>query len=187
MYDRAGDAHYDTISAFQKSIRGSDPDAAVYYLARMLAAGEDPLFVARRLVVIASEDVGLADSSMLGLATAAYAAAERVGLPECRINLAHATVALALAKKSTRAYRALSRAMRVVSDEPGMGTLPIPGHLRNRAVREVRDTEGGEGTGYKYNPEYREGKVRQQYLPEALWGRVFLEDRDLGEKIDPDL
>jgi putative ATPase len=119
VYDRAGDQHYDTISAFHKSVRGSDPDAALYYLARMLQSGEDPLFIARRMVVIASEDVGLADNSMLSLATGAYAAAEKIGMPECRIALGHVTVALCLAPKSTRAYRSLNNAYAALK-EPGV-------------------------------------------------------------------
>ena len=124
VYDRAGDQHYDTISAFHKSIRGSDPDAALYYLARMLQSGEDPLYIARRLIVVASEDIGLADNTMLPLATAAYSAAEKIGMPECKINLAHATVAFALSKKSTRAYRGLNNAMAALS-EPGIAGLPV--------------------------------------------------------------
>ena len=184
VYDRAGDQHYDTISAFHKSVRGSDPDAALYYLARMLQSGEDPLYIARRMVVIASEDVGLADNSLLSLATAAYAAAEKLGMPECRINLAHATVALALAKKSTRAYRGLSNAFAAL-EEPGVAGLPIPIHLRNAPTRLMK--EMGYGKEYKYNPEYVDGKVVQQYLPDKLQGSKFLESRDLGTEIDPDL
>lgn len=107
VYDRAGDQHYDSVSAFHKSVRGSDPDAALYYLARMIQSGEDALYIARRMVVIASEDIGLADNSMLSLATATYTAAEKIGMPEARINLAHCAVALAMSKKSTRAYRGL--------------------------------------------------------------------------------
>ncbi|KAL9112086.1 MAG: hypothetical protein Q9187_007825, partial [Circinaria calcarea] len=168
VYDRAGDQHYDTISAFHKSIRGSDPDAALYYLARMIQSGEDPLYIARRLVVIASEDVGLADNTMLSLATAAHTAAEKIGMPEARINLAHATVALALAKKSTRAYRGLGNATAALN-EPGVAGLPIPIHLRNAPTRLMK--EMGYGKEYKYNPNYRDGKVAQDYLPEKLKGK----------------
>jgi putative ATPase len=182
VYDRAGDQHYDTISAFHKSVRGSDPDAALYYLARMLQSGEDPLYVARRMVVIASEDVGLADNSMLPLATAAYTAAEKIGMPECRIQLAHATVALCLAPKSTRAYRGLSNAYAALR-EPGVAGLPIPIHLRNAPTKLMKEL--GYGEEYKYNPNYKEGKVVQEYLPEQLKGRIFLEDRDLGTEVDP--
>lgn len=184
VYDRAGDQHYDTISAFHKAVRGSDADATVYYLARMLQSGEDPLFIARRMVVIASEDVGLADSTLLPLATAAYAAAQQIGMPEARIPLAHCAVALALAPKSTRAYRALNNAYAALR-EPGVAALPVPVHLRNAPTRLMR--EMGYGKEYKYPPNYRDGRVRQDYLPEALLGRTFLEERDLGTEIDPDM
>ncbi|SLM34661.1 dna replication atpase [Lasallia pustulata] len=182
VYDRAGDQHYDTISAFHKSIRGSDPDASLYYLARMLQSGEDPLYIARRLVVIASEDIGLADNTMLSLATAAYTAAEKIGMPEARINLAHATVAMALCKKSTRAYRGLGNAMAALN-EPGVAGLPVPVHLKNAPTRLMKEL--GYGKEYKYNPDYTDGKVQQEYLPEGLRGKRFLEDNDLGTEIDP--
>ncbi|KAI9661557.1 MAG: hypothetical protein M1829_006248 [Trizodia sp. TS-e1964] len=184
VYDRAGDQHYDTISAFHKSIRGSDPDAALYYLGRMLQSGEDPLFIARRLVVIASEDIGLADNSMLALATAGYTAAEKVGMPEARINLAHVTTALALSKKSTRAYRGFTAVMHAI-EQPGVAGLPVPVHLRNAPTRLLR--EMGHGRDYKYNPDYLEGEVVQEYLPAELKGTKFLDDNDLGSKVDPDL
>lgn len=184
VYDRAGDQHYDTISAFHKSIRGSDPDAALYYLARMLQSGEDPLYIARRLIVVASEDVGLADNTLLPLATAAYSACEKIGLPECRINLAHAAVALSLAPKSTRAYRGLSNALAALQ-EPGIAGLPVPVHLRNAPTRLMK--EMGFGHEYKYNPDFVDGRVVQEYLPEKMKGRMFLEERDLGTKIDEEL
>lgn len=184
VYDRAGDQHYDSISALHKSIRGSDADAALYYLARMLESGEDPRYIARRLVVVASEDVGLADNTLLQLATATYTACEKIGMPECRINLAHAVTALALAPKSTRAYRGLNNAMQALK-EPGVAALPIPFHLRNAPTKLMKDM--GYGEDYKYNPNYLEGRVRQEYLPEELRGRSFLEDLDLGTKVDPDL
>jgi putative ATPase len=184
VYDRSGDMHYDSISAFHKSVRGSDPDAAVYYLARMLQSGEDPLYIARRMIVIASEDVGLADNTMLPLATAAYSAAEKIGMPECRINLAHCAIALALAPKSTRAYRALNNAMSAIA-EPGIAGLPIPFHLRNAPTRLMKEL--GYGKEYKYNPDYKDGRVAQTYMPEKLEGRKFLEDEDLGTLVDPDL
>jgi putative ATPase len=184
VYDRNGDQHYDTISALHKSIRGSDPDAALYYLARMLQSGEDPLYIARRLIVVASEDVGLADNTMLPLATAAYAACEKIGMPECRINLAHTVVALCQAKKSTRAYRGLGNVMAALN-EPGIAGLPVPVHLRNAPTRLMK--EMGYGAEYKYNPEYLDGRVAQEYLPEKIQGRRFLEDLDLGTKIDEEL
>jgi putative ATPase len=184
VYDRAGDQHYDTISAFHKSLRGSDPDAALYYLGRMIQSGEDPLYIARRLIVVASEDIGLADNSMLNLAISTHSAVEKVGLPEARINLAHATVAMALSKKSTRAYRGLNNAYAALA-EPGMAALPIPFHLRNAPTRLMKEL--GYGKEYKYNPNYQDGKVAQEYLPEKLRGRRFLEDLDLGVQEDPDL
>ncbi|KAJ4326690.1 DNA-dependent ATPase mgs1 [Fusarium piperis] len=184
VYDRAGDQHYDTISAFHKSVRGNDADAALYYLARMLQSGEDPLFIARRMVVIASEDVGLADNTLLPLATATYTATQQIGMPEARIPLAHCTVALCNAPKSTRAYRALNNAYAALR-EPGVAGLPVPLHLRNAPTRLMRDL--GYGAEYKYPPNYRDGQVKQTYLPEELIGRRFLEERDLGTEIDPDL
>lgn len=184
VYDRGGDQHYDSISAFHKSVRGNDPDAALYYLARMLQSGEDPLFIARRMVVIASEDVGLADNTLLPLATAAYTATQQIGMPEARIPLAHCAVALCLAPKSTRAYRALNNAYAALR-EPGVASLPVPLHLRNAPTRLMR--EMGYGAEYKYPPNYRDGKVRQEYLPGELAGRRFLEERDLGTEVDPDL
>ncbi|KAI1108895.1 ATPase WRNIP1 [Nemania sp. NC0429] len=184
VYDRAGDQHYDTISAFHKSVRGSDPDATLYYLARMLQSGEDPLFIARRMVVIASEDVGLADNSMLTLATSTFTATQQIGMPEARIPLAHCAVALSLAPKSTRAYRGLGNASAALR-EPGVAALPIPIHLRNAPTRLMREL--GFGKEYKYNPNYKDGRVKQDYLPVDILSRRFLEDRDLGTEIDPDL
>lgn len=183
VYDRAGDQHYDTISAFHKSLRGSDPDAALYYLARMIQSGEDPLYIARRLIVVASEDIGLADNTMLTLATSTHAAVEKIGLPEARINLAHATVAMALSKKSTRAYRGLNNAFAALN-EPGVAGLPIPIHLRNAPTKLMKEL--GYGKEYKYNPHYVDGQVQQDYLPEEILGRTFLEDLDLGTRRDPD-
>jgi putative ATPase len=183
VYDRAGDQHYDTISAFHKSVRGSNADAALYYLARMLQSGEDPLYIARRMVVIASEDVGLADNTMLSLATATYTAAEKIGMPECRINLGHCAVALALAPKSVRAYRGLNAAYGALK-EPGIAGLPVPIHLRNAPTKLMKEI--GYGAEYKYNPDYANGQVAQGYLPDGLKERTFLSQMDLGEKIDPE-
>ena len=184
VYDRAGDQHYDTISAFHKSVRGSDADATLYYLARMLQSGEDPLFIARRMVVIASEDVGLADNTMLSLATATYSAAEKIGMPECRINLAHCAVALAQSAKSVRAYRGLNAAYAALK-EPGVAGLPVPIHLRNAPTKLMKEL--GYGHEYKYNPDFADGRVAQEYLPEGLRGKTFLKEIDLGEKVDPDV
>ena len=183
VYDRSGDQHYDTISAFHKSVRGSDPHATLYYLARMIQSGEDALYIARRMVVIASEDVGLRDNSMLTLATSTYTAAEKIGMPEARINLAHCAVALALSPKSTRAYRGLDNAMAALK-EPGVAALPIPIHLRNAPTRLMREL--GYGAEYKYNPNFVDGKVKQEYLPQELRESIFLEERDLGMEIDED-
>ena len=184
VYDRAGDQHYDTISAFHKSVRGSNADAALYYLARMLQSGEDALYIARRMCVIASEDVGLADNTLLPLAMATYGACEKIGMPECRINLAHCTVALCLAPKSTRAYKGLNAAYSALA-EPGIAGLPIPIHLRNAPTRLMK--EMGYGKEYKYNPDFVNGRVVQEYLPEKLEGRRFLGSRDLGEKVDSEI
>lgn len=160
VYDRAGDAHYDAISAFHKSVRGSDPDGALFWLSRMLMGGEDPLYIARRMVVIASEDVGLADNSMLSLATAAFTAVQQIGLPEARINLAHAAVALSLSKKSVRAYRALGKATEALERDPAIAGASIPMHLRNAPTKLMKEI--GYGKEYKYNPDYMDGKVKQE-------------------------
>lgn len=185
VYDRAGDQHYDTISAFHKSIRGNHPDGALYYLARMLASGEDPLYIARRLIVIASEDIGLADNTLLPLATATYTACQFLGLPECRINLAHCTVALSLSPKSVRAYRGFKAAEFAMHHEPGVANLPVPIHLRNAPTRLMKEL--GYGAEYKYPPDYTNGQVQQEYLPTELASRKFLSDADFGDKLDPEI
>ena len=166
LYDRE-DAHYDTVSAFIKSMRGSDPDAAVYYLASMLAGGEDPRFIARRLVIFASEDVGNADPQALQVAVAAARAVELVGLPECRINLSQAATYLALAPKSNAAYKAVEAALADVERE---GNLPPPAHLRDANYPGAKRL--GHGVGYRY-PHAFGGYVEQQYLPDALSGRRY--------------
>ena len=160
VYDRLGDAHYDTISAFIKSMRGSDPDASLYWLAKMLEAGEDPRFIARRMVIFASEDVGCADPLALSQAVACYQAVERVGLPEARINLGHVVVYLACAPKSNAAYSALNKAMEDVQQGR---TLEVPRHLRtqHRGAKELGHT------GYKYSHDYDGHFVAQDYLPET--------------------
>ncbi|KAI5791648.1 DNA-dependent ATPase MGS1 [Peziza echinospora] len=185
VYDRSGDMHYDTISAFHKSVRGSNADAALFWLGRMLAGGEDPLYIARRMVVIASEDVGLADNSLLPLATATYTAVQQIGLPEARINLAHCAVALAEAKKSVRAYRGLSEVMTLLDRDPVATGAPIPYHLRNAPTKLMKNL--GYGKDYKYNPDYQNGEVLQDYLPEGLPKKAFLEDMHLGRQRDPEL
>jgi putative ATPase len=168
LYDKSGDGHYDTISAFIKSMRGSDPHAAVYWLARMLYAGEDPRFIARRMVIFASEDVGLADSHALLMADAAARAVEFVGLPECKLNLAHAVLYLALAPKSNSATRAISAASGEV--EKGL-TPPVPVHLRDASYRGAKTL--GHGEGYLYPHNFPDNYVPQRYLPEAIEDREY--------------
>ena len=166
-YDRAGDGHYDTISAFIKSMRGSDPDAALYWLAFMLNAGEDIRFIARRIVICASEDVGLADSNALRVAIAAARAAEMVGMPEARIPLAHATVYIATAPKSNSAYMALEAAMQDVREGK---TLAVPDHLATATRKKLARLRGAtaEETTYKYAHDFGEDHyVPQAYLPEG--------------------
>lgn len=172
IYDRAGDAHYDTISAFHKSVRGSDPDGTIFWLARMLKGGEDPLFIARRMIVMASEDIGLADNSMLSLATATFTAIQQVGMPEARINLAHCAVALALSKKSTRSYRALGKAMELCEHDPALAGAPVPVHLRNAPTKLMKEL--GYGKEYKYNPDYRNGKVKQEVCLKYFFGSFIV-------------
>jgi putative ATPase len=169
LYDKAGEEHYNVISAFIKSMRGSDPDAAVYWLARMLEAGEDPLFIARRMVIFASEDVGLADPNALPLAVAVKDAVHFVGLPEARINLAHGVAYLALAPKSNASYAALGEASAEVKRS---GALPVPKHLRNAPTGLMREL--GYGRGYVYPHGREEEATGQTYLPSALAGRKFL-------------
>ena len=170
LYDKAGDNHYDTISAFIKSIRASDPDAAVYWLARMLEAGEDPLFIARRVVIAAAEDVGMADPQALPVAVAAQQAVHFVGLPEGAIPLAQAVVYLATAPKSNASYMALNRALEEVrTGRPH----PVPLHLRNAPTGLMRSL--GYGRDYKYAHDYEGHFAGQQNLPEELAGRRFYE------------
>jgi len=175
LYDRDGDAHYDMISAFIKSIRGSDPDAAVYWLARMLAAGEDPKFVARRMVVHAAEDVGLADPQALLMAVAAAQAVEFVGLPEARIPMAEAAIYLATAPKSNATIAAISRAWHDVEHEEAR---PVPRHLRDASYPGARHL--GHGAGYEYPHDHPGGFVAQQYVPENVRDRTYYEPTAAG-------
>ncbi len=170
LYDKGGDEHYNVISAFIKSMRGSDPDAALYWLARMLEAGEDALFIARRMVIFASEDVGLADPHALSVAIAVKDAVHFVGLPEARINLAHGVAYLASAPKSNASYAAIGEA---TAEVKRTGALPVPVHLRNAPTALMRDL--GYGRGYVYPHGKDEEAKRQVYLPDALVGRRFLE------------
>ncbi len=174
-YDRQGDEHYDVISAFIKSIRGSDPDAAVHYLARMIEAGEDPRFIARRLVVHAAEDIGLADPRALQIAVAAADAVAFIGMPEGRIPLAEATLYLATAPKSPATINAIDAAL---ADVRAGRMGPVPKHLRDAHYAGAKRL--GHGKGYRYPHDSEIGVVAQQYLPDALAGRRYYEPRPLG-------
>ena len=174
-YDRAGDGHYDTVSAFIKSLRGNDPDAALYWLAAMIAAGEDPKFIARRLIISASEDVGNADPRALSVAIAAGQALDWIGLPEAQYALAQATTYVATAPKSNRSGAAYWAA---VSDVESNGALPVPLHLRNAAHRGMK--QHGIGVGYRYSHDYEGADVEQQYLPDAIAARRYYLPTDQG-------
>lgn len=167
-YDRNGELHYDIISAFIKSIRGSDPDAAVYWLARMVKGGEDPEFIARRLVILASEDIGLANPNALLLANATFDALRKIGWPEGRIILAECTVYLANSPKSNSAYLSIDAALAAVDKT---GNLPVPLHLRNAPTKLMKDL--GYHEGYKYAHDFQGNYVKQQYLPDELAGTSF--------------
>jgi len=161
MYDKAADEHYNTISAFIKSMRASNPDAALYYLARMVEAGEDPLFIARRMVIFASEDIGIAQPTALVVANEVFRACETIGYPECQENLAHGTVYLALAKKDRSAYDAYMKALK---DVKKYGNLPIPLNLRNPVTKLMKKL--GYGEGY-------EKYTNRDLLPEKLKGKKY--------------
>jgi putative ATPase len=175
VYDRQGDAHYDVISAFIKSIRGSDPDATLFWLARMLEAGEDARFIARRMIVHASEDIGLADPRALTIAVAAAQAVEHVGLPEARLNLAEAAIYLARAPKSNSVYTALAAAM-----EDAVGADPVPAHLRDASYPGAKRL--GHGTGYRYPHDYPGHRVDQEYRPVRFQGTRYYEPSGEGEE-----
>jgi len=183
-YDKAGEEHYNVISAFIKSLRGGDPDAAVYWMMRMLEAGEDPLFIARRMVIFAAEDVGNAEPQALQVAVAAKDAVHFVGLPEGRIPLAQAATFLATCPKSNAAYRAMLAA---ADDVKRAGVLPVPLHLRNAPTPLMKGL--GYGAGYLYPHDYDEAVVEQDYMPEALAGRRYYEptergrEREIGERL----
>ena len=169
LYDKNGEQHYDVISAFIKSVRGSDPDAAIYYLARMLAGGEEPRFIARRLVILASEDIGLANPNALLLANACFDTVHKIGMPEARITLAETTIYLATSPKSNSAYAAINAALDFVAHDTT--NRPVPLHLRNAPTRLMK--ESGYGKGYKYAHDYAENFVEQQFLPDSLVGKRF--------------
>lgn len=174
-YDKSDSGHYDTISAFIKSLRGSDPDAALYYMSKMLYCGEDPKFIARRMVIFASEDISNADPHALEIAVNVFKAVEVIGLPECRINLAQAVTYLACAPKSNASYTALARAMNDIKKYP---TADIPLHLRN-AVYEGQKADGT-GVGYLYPHDYPEHIVKQQYMPDGFEKRRYYDPTEQG-------
>ena len=184
MYDKAGDSHYDTISAFIKSVRGSSPDGALYWLARMIESGEDPLFIARRLVILAAEDIGLADPQALTVAVAVQQAVHFIGMPEGRIPLAEATVYLATAPKSNTAYAALNEAM---SDVRRLPNDPVPLHLRNAVTGLMQQM--GYGKDYKYSHDYEGHFEPQEYLPPELQDRRYYQpgtegaEKDIAERL----
>lgn len=170
LYDKDGEQHYDIISALHKSLRGSDVDAALYWLGRMLEAGENPLYIARRLIRFASEDIGMADSQALVIATNCYHACHFIGMPECGVNLAHCVVYLAQAQKSVAVYKAYKNVkhdvLQTINDS-------VPLHLRNAPTQLMKDLDYGKG--YKYNPDY-DGKVEQDYLPKSLLGKKYYDE-----------
>ena len=169
LYDKNGEQHYDVISAFIKSVRGSDPNAAIYYLARMLAGGEEPRFIARRLVILASEDIGLANPNALLLANACFDTVHKIGMPEARITLAETTIYLATSAKSNSAYAAINEALAFVNKDTNL--RPVPLHLRNAVTGLMKDE--GYGEGYKYAHDYSGNFVEQEFLPESLKGKQF--------------
>lgn len=174
-YDKSGDNHYDTVSAFIKSMRGSDPDAAVYYLARMLYAGEDVKFIARRIMILAAEDIGNADPMALTVAVSAAQAVERIGMPEAQIILSQAVTYMASAPKSNAAVNAISKAMDIVGRTK---TPPVPTHLQDAHYKSAEKL--GHGLGYKYAHNYKNHYVKQQYLPDGLTNEVFYEPSENG-------
>ncbi len=177
LYDRAGEEHYNTISAFIKSVRGSDPDAAVYYLGRMLEAGEDPKFIARRLVILASEDIGNAEPYALTLATDCFTAVNYVGMPESRIILSQVTTYLASCPKSNAAYKAIKKAEKDVRENPG---LQIPLHLRNAPTKLMKDL--GYKKGYNYAHDYEDHFVEDDFLPAEIKDRIYYEPTEKGRE-----
>ncbi|MCB9261226.1 MAG: replication-associated recombination protein A [Flavobacteriales bacterium] len=169
IYDKTGDQHYDIISAFIKSMRGSDPNAAVYYLARMIEAGEDPIFIARRMVILASEDIGNANPTALVLATNGLQAAQAIGYPECRIILSQVAVYLATSPKSNSTYMAIGKAQKLIAET---GNLPVPMHLRNAPTKLMKELDYG--VGYKYAHDFG-GFVNLEFLPEEIVGTTLYE------------
>ncbi len=171
LYDKQGEQHYDVISAFIKSVRGSDPNAAIYYLARMLAGGEEPRFIARRLVILASEDIGLANPNALLLANACFDTVHKIGMPEARITLAETVIYLATSPKSNSAYMAINRALAMVENDTT--NRPVPLHLRNAPTKLM--SKAGYGKGYKYAHDFEGHFAEMEFLPESLAGTRFYE------------
>lgn len=176
-YDKGGEQHYDIISAFIKSIRGSDPNAAIYWLARMLAGGEDVKFIARRLIISASEDIGNANPNALLLANATFEAVSKIGMPEARIILAQATTYLATSAKSNASYMAINAAMSFVKSHPD---YPVPLHLRNAVTSYMKNE--GYGAGYKYSHDYQGNEGAQEFLPEGMSGYTFYYPKEIGSE-----
>ena len=175
IFDKDGESHYDNISAFIKSMRGSDPDAAVFYLARALNGGEDPMFLARRIVIAASEDVGMANPNALVVANSAMQAVASVGMPEARIILSEAAIYVAISKKSNAAYLAINKALEDVETKD---TGEIPMHIRNAPISGMKDF--GYGEGYKYPHDYPNHQVEQQYLPDKMLGtKYYIKDENI--------
>jgi putative ATPase len=178
LYDKMGQEHFDHASAFQKSMRGSDPDAAIYWLAKMIAGGEDPRFIARRLIVTASEDVGLADPTALLVAVASAQAVDRLGMPEARIQLAHAVIHIATAPKSNSAIAAIDKALADIKREGK--SLPVPDNLKDTHYKSAKGF--GFGEGYKYPHDFPDHFVKQNYLPDGLEGGVYYEPSEQGRE-----
>jgi len=178
LYDKSGEMHYDVISAFIKSIRGSDPNAAVYYLARMIEAGEDPKFIARRLLILASEDIGNANPNALLLANACFETVHKIGYPECRIPLSQTTIYLATSPKSNASYLAIDEALELVRKT---GDLPVPLHIRNAPTKLMKDI--GYSKGYKYAHDFENNFANQEFLPDSISGtKVYEPQNNAREK-----
>ncbi len=179
IYDKAGEMHYDIISAFIKSLRGSDPNASVYWLARMLEGGEDPKFIARRMVILAAEDIGLANPNALLMATSCFNAIEAIGMPEARIILSQTAIYLATSPKSNSSYEAISNAQQLVSE---YGDLPVPLHLRNAPTKLMKET--GYGADYKYAHSYDGNFVQDNFMPEKLKGTIIFKPQENPKEKD---
>ncbi|OVE74372.1 hypothetical protein BVX93_00115 [bacterium B13(2017)] len=178
LYDKTGEEHYNVISAFIKSVRGSDPQAAVYYLARMLHGGEDPVFIARRLSILASEDIGLADPQAAILASSIFNTVKVIGMPEARIPLSQLTIYLSLAPKSNSAYLAISKAMEEVKES---GNIPIPKKILNAPTKLMKEL--GYGKDYHYAHDYEGGYFPEEFLPDKIKGKIFYKPKELGDDI----